>query len=45
MQLLPIIGMHDTACTGFLQTVNDIVQVLDAIQVWPEDVVEDMGSE
>ena len=41
MSLLP---MHDTACTAFPQTVNDIVEVLDAIQVWPEDVVEDMGS-
>ena len=37
--------IHDTACTTFPQTVNDIVEVLDDIQVWPEEVVEDMGSE
>ena len=42
---LPVIGMLDTAYTAFLQTVNNIVEVLDTIQVWPEEVVEDMGSE
>ena len=37
--------VHDTACIAFPQTVNNIVEVLDTIQVWPEEVVEDMGSE
>ena len=45
MTLLFVIDIHDTACTTFPQTVNDIVEVLDDIQVWPEGVVEDMGPE
>ena len=39
------IGMHDCYCAAFPQTVDNIVEVLDTIQVWPEEVVEDMGSE
>ena len=45
MSLLCVIDIHDTACIGFPQTVIDILEVLDTIQAWPEEVVEDMGPE
>ena len=47
LSFLPVyvIGMYDCYSTTFPQTVNDIVEILDTIQVWPEEVVGDMGSE
>ena len=45
MSLFHVIGMHNAACIGFPQTVIDILEVLDTIQAWPDDVVEDMGPE
>ena len=43
--LLPVIDMHNAACIAFPQTIIDILEVLDTIQAWPEEVVGDMGPE